>query len=130
MATTCTTPSPANNAPPSPTPPWSREPFRIGTQTLVDAGNIDITRQITLLDQSIPIADPGYSVTIADGTYKGQAKTIFIPKSAIATSANWMLSGTFSGFTSLKFSPIGTSALLFWDGTGWQITAGSAEPIP
>lgn len=127
--TTCTTtsPSPASNTPPSPQPPWSRESFRVGVQTLVDNGTIDITRRITQLDQTVAGSSP-YAITLPNGTYKGQIKEIEIPSANLTATSSWLLSGTFAKYTSLTFDSLGFNAMLRFDGTGWQLIGGNCTP--
>jgi len=39
------------------------------------------------------------------------------------------MSGTFVGFTALRFNNQAWSAVLEWDGAGWQLIGGNAEQI-
>ena len=126
IVTSTEIPSPACNCPPSPTPPWAREPHRISRQVLTDAGTIDITKQITLLEQTVA-SDPPYAVALPDGTYVGQSKQIMIPADTVAASATWLVTGTFIGYTQLQFDPDGHNALLFWDGTGWTLLGNATQ---
>jgi hypothetical protein len=119
----CTTPTPACNCPPSPTPPWAREPYRVSTETLTDSGAIDISKPITYLQQSV---GGSYTLTLANGTWRGQEKRIFIPDNYLQyEDVEWNLTGTIAGYDSIKFNHEGFSAVLHWDGEAWQITGGN-----
>lgn len=120
---------PACNCPPSPTPPWSRPTQSPLNQMLVDtAVPIVLDPDITYLNQSQSQSAPiNNAMVLPNGNYLKQMKRIYIPGSAIATTATWILSGTFAGgFGHLTFNTIGTAAWLEWDGTSWQLIGGNA----
>lgn len=116
---------------PSVSPPWSRPTVSPQIQYLFDSGVVVLTCVTTYLTQATP-ADPDnldtpYALTIADGNYRQQRKEIFIPGDFVATTAPWNLTGTFGGFTSITFNTLGTSAILNWDGSAWQLVGGNAQ---
>jgi hypothetical protein len=124
--TTETTPSPACNCPPSPLPPWARPVQSTVTQLLQDAGNISLNNQTTFLDAG---AGSGLAITIPDGNYVDQYKTIQVVSARVGVSADcetWTLAGTFAGFTTLTFDNIGYIAQLKWDGDAWVFLSGNA----
>lgn len=96
-----------------------------GYQTLLGPGAIDLTTRGTWLIATG--SDVG--VILPDGEFQGQMHYLFIPSDQAATTANFIVGGTIAGgFTKLKLSSLGTSASLLWDGGGWQLVGGNAEP--
>ena len=119
-----------SNCPPSPTPPWSRQ--QVGfTQTLVEAGNVSLTCNVTLLDRVIGSPTPApQAITIPDGNANGQTKTIAIPGGRLANTETWTLSGSFAGFSQLVFDGVGWNATLMWLDGSWGLVAGNAGITP
>lgn len=107
--------------------------FFDGVQTITVTGPSTFTYPIT---GSAGATDPSATATfttsvqcnLPNGTAQRQSKQIYIPGDQIAGTAVFIISGTFAGgYTKLKFSSIGFSAMLFWDSTAWQLSGGNAE---
>lgn len=110
---------------PSPTPPYARNSATWGTpQTLEDDGEILLSRLTTYL-----VATTDKTATLPDGSKRQQPKNIFIPTDMLTTTGVWEVTGTFAGFTKLRFTNLGQSAQLEWDGAGWQLVGGNAEAV-
>lgn len=124
------------NTIPSPTPPWHRPVQSPDVQTM-NGENYDnvigLNYDTTYLDTDKPKdsndLNVAHEATLPDGNYKRQIKRIYIPKGKENTTALWSVTGTFVGFTSLKFNTLGRAAVLEWDGAGWHLIGGNAEPI-
>lgn len=122
---------------PSPTAPWQRPVLNPKIEILTaanDAGAVSLVQDTTFLETTVLKATPTdpYIVALPAGNYKRQTKVVLIPRETLTNgggSAPWKVTGTFSGFTYLNFSQIGQSAVLMWDGTGWQLIGGNAEPV-
>lgn len=120
---------PACNCPPSPNAPWQRESMSPLIQTLYDgAVAISLDPNTCYLNQTqTPTAPINTAMVLPNGNFPKQSMSIFIVSSALATTATWTFSGTFAGgYTKLMFNNFGFSALLFWDGSAWQLTGGNA----
>lgn len=130
----CTPQAPACNCPPSPIPPWARTTQSPLVQTVSDATvtTLLLDPDITYLSASQVSGTPiTFNLILPNGNYLKQMKRIYVPTAFIATTATFIVSGTFGGgFTSLTFNTVGFSALLEWDGTGWQMIGGNALFIP
>lgn len=121
------------NTIPSPIPPWHRPVESPIAQTLTandDDGTISLNVAVTYLETDTLKAEPDdpYVVALPDGNYQQQTKRVYIPKAFEETTAPWRINGTFVGFTYLLMNNIGRAAILEWDGAGWQMVAGNAEP--
>lgn len=132
---TCRHQEPACNCPPSPEPPWARAVQSPQTQLLGGAGVVSLTVDVTYLSQTAinPQDQSGngpYAVTLPNGNYKRQYKRIFVVAGNAATTATFTVTGTFVGFTSLTFNTLAWSAMLEWDGAGWQWIGGNAVINP
>lgn len=127
-------PQPASNAPPSPLPPWQRPTMSPNTQVLVDntVAQIVLDPDITFLNQPSPDSPLVVNtVALPNGNNVKQTKRIFIPSQTIATSATWLVKGTFAGgFTTLQFDRLGFNALLEWEGSAWSMIGGNATLQP
>lgn len=126
----CKPPPPASNCPPSPTPPWARPSQSPLTQVIVDntVAQILLDPNITFLNQ---VGGGPNSIALPNGAFLKQYKEIYIPTQTIATTATWNVAGSFAGgFTKLVFNALGYSALLQWDGAGWQLIGGNAALTP
>lgn len=88
-------------------------------QTLVGSGAINITSTLTLISNSGTAA-----LTLADGTYNGQLKTI-VMTGASATST---LSANIYGVSTVAFSAQGKTVTLMYVSslTSWVIIGGTA----
>lgn len=121
-----------NTTCPSPVPPFHRDTQSPQTQTLMGDGAISLTMDTTYLVQDAPKdpqnPDTPYALTLANGSFKRQVKRIYVPNANADTTAKFEVSGTFVGSATLLFSPIGWSAVLEWDGSGWHLVGGNAEP--
>jgi hypothetical protein len=113
---------------PSPVPPWQRPVQSPNVQTLTGAGDIALVFDVTYLDKQLEAETEPYAVVLPDGNLKRQSKRIYIPKGNVGNSAEFSVSGTFVGFASLLFNNISTSAILEWDGAGWHLAGGNADP--
>lgn len=114
------------NVPPSPVPPWQRPVSSPLTQTLSDAGAIDLNCDTTYLDAANGATGDPFALTIANGNYKRQTKRIYVKAERVAQgTAVWNLAGTFTGLASLTFNEDGYSAVLEWDGSGWHLIGGN-----
>jgi hypothetical protein len=101
-------------------------------QTLAAAGAVDLGSEITLLSQTV--GGP-FAITIPDGddlhiSSTSGNKQIYIPKANENTTSTFILSGTFTGFSTITFNNTGYSAILRWikDGAGgsWVMIGGNA----
>lgn len=122
---------PACNCPPSPTPPWARESMSPLTQVLFDSAvPLTLDPQTTILNQTQ--SDPiNNLMVLPNGAFTKQSKSIYVLASILSTTATWTFSGIFAGgYTKLVFNNLGYNALLFWDGTAWQLTGGNAILTP
>lgn len=118
-------PMPACNCPPSPEAPWDRVAQSPLMDILVQAGTINLSLPTSYLQAQVP-GGP-FNVALPNGSYQGQMHQIYIPAPLPATTVTWIVAGTFSGgYTTLTFNGLATSALLAWDGAGWQLTGGNA----
>jgi hypothetical protein len=100
------------------------------SQVIVDntVAQILLDPDITYLNQA---GNATNNLSLPNGTFLKQMKRIYIPAQTIATSVTWVVSGTFSGgWTSLQFDRQGFSALLEWDGQGFQLIGGNATLKP
>lgn len=124
---------PACNCPPSPIPPWARATQSPLTQTLADNSvPLLLDPDITYLNAASPLVPPAIiPLVLPNGNFLKQIKRIYIPGNAVATSATWLITGTFAGgFTHLQFDRLGTSVWLEWDGSSWQLIGGNATLTP
>lgn len=120
-----------SNCPPAPAPPWDRVNQSPVIQVLEGNGNIDLMTETTYLKQPAPNgAGVPYAITIPDGNFLRQAKTIILAPDANGAAADFLLSGAFVTFLQLKFTLIGTTAVLEWDGSHWQMIGGNAQQLP
>lgn len=124
----------SENIIPSPTPPWHRPVLSPNVETLTednDAGTISLTVDTTYLETDVLKATPTdpYVVALPAGNYQRQYKKIYVPKAYEITTAPWKVTGTFVGFTYLLFDNIGRAAILEWDGEGWHLAGGNAQPL-
>ena len=118
-------------SPPSPTPPWGREPLSPLIQTCPADGTVlSLTSTLTLLDQAIADPPASVSLTIPDGTYVGQVKVIQIRGDKITDTETFIITGNFAAFTSLKLDNLGFNAILIWDGETWAVFGGNATATP
>lgn len=113
----------ASTWPPSPTPPYARPVQSPLVQELLDAGTIMLTMNITKLNSSSATA---LTAVLPNGNYVGQLKTIIIPNAAVATSATWNITGTFTLATTITLSQIAVAAVLEWEGAAWVLIGGNA----
>ncbi len=122
-----------SNIIPSPLPPWHRPITSPNTETFTednDGGTLSLTADVSYLNTIVAKdADADYEAVLPDGNYQRQIKRIFIPKAIESTTKTWSVSGTFVGFATLKFDTTGRSAVLEWDGTGWHLIGGNAQPL-
>lgn len=123
--------------PPSPTPPWARPVQSPSIQYLYDdtsvGDEITLNEDTTYLVSTTPKdpldLDVPYELLLPDGTYPRQTKRIYVQKTNSLTTAKWQVTGTIVGCTSLVFDTIGWSAVLEWDGSGWQQVGGNCGRI-
>lgn len=121
---------------PSPTPPWHRPVQSPSTQSM-NGENYDnvisLTMDTTYLDTDTWKDADDHTVPhvaeLPDGNYKRQIKRLYVPKDKENTTALWQVTGTFVGFATLKFDNIGRAAVLEWDGAGWHLIGGNAQPM-
>jgi hypothetical protein len=125
---------PACNCPPSPTPPWARESQSPQVDWHYDASipQLSLDPQMTILSQTQSSGAPiNNAMVLPNGSFVKQSKSIYIDSSVLTTTATWTVAGIFAGgFTKLVFNTLGYSALMFWDGTSWQLTGGNAILTP
>lgn len=125
----CSTPA-TSNCPPSPEPPWSRERRVPNVQTLGEDGTINLEADPTFLDKEISEPAAPVAITLPNGNYRSQLKTILIRSDKLLTTERFNVSGTFAGFTSIYFDGVGFNAILQWDGVAWQILSGNCNTVP
>ena len=124
---------------PSPIPPWKRAVSSPRTNTISSAGTIDLNYDTTYFDTQTSNNDGGtpskniaWGIVLPAGNYKRQIIRLYIPGKNISTSpATFSVTcapGVGAGFTTLLFNNIGTSAVLEWDGSAWQLIGGNATP--
>lgn len=118
---------------PSPIPPWHRPVVSPNVETLTeddDDGTLSLTMDTTYLNTDTLKETPTdpYVVALPDGNFKRQCKRIYIPKDKENSTAPWKVTGTFVGFTYLQLDTLGRAAVLEWDGAGWHLIGGNAEP--
>jgi len=119
----------ASTWPPSPIPPYARQTQSPLTQTLTDTGAVSLTTNTTILDAAA--ADDAIAISLADGSYEGQLKTIRVDETRITDgSATWTLSGTFANFTTITFDATSINAILQWGGTAWFLAGGQPTVNP
>lgn len=116
----------SNNAPPSKLPPWARQPLAATAQYLYVAGTIDVQTEETYLSATLADYPDPIAVALPNGRAIGDRKVIKIPGDKLATTAGWLLTGTFAKYASLTFDGVGFNAELSWDGTAWHFLAGNA----
>lgn len=93
-------------------------------QSLSGAGAVNITTAITKFTST----GAGNALTLANGTYVGQRKTIVhFVKGASGTGV--LTPATPSGFATATFSNLGTTLTLEWSATGWFIVANGGATI-
>jgi len=119
-----------NQTVPSPLPPWRRNSTACAApQTLVEDGQIDLSTDVTILDS---VVGGPYAITLPNGdashfaSAAGNQKQIYIPKANENTTAVFVVTGTFVGFSTLKFNNLGFSAILKWINGGWNLVGGNA----
>lgn len=113
---------------PSPLPPWHRPVLSPTVQTLFDTGTITLGCKLTFLNHELENPANPVSVTLPDGNWIDQEKSLMIPTDLISGTETFNVYGTFAGgFTQLIFNTIGFSADLRWDGKGWQLIGGNAR---
>lgn len=127
-----------NTCPPSPIPPWHRPVQSPVVQTLNEdlvADGISMNVDVTYLDSIVPL-DAGdlsaaYQVALPNGNYQRQIKRIFVVAANALTTAAFEVTGTFVGFSKLRFftDENGMSAVLEWDGAGWHVIGGNAALV-
>lgn len=114
---------------PNQTPPWERTSTSTQTQTILEDGTVLLSTDTTFLDNIVAAEDgEPYDVTLPDGNFVRQVKQILVPTANHETTAQFMVTGNFAGFTELLFDTLGTSAVLEWDGAGWHLIGGNATP--
>lgn len=117
-----------SDIPPSPQAPWQRPVQSPAVQTITGDDAIDLVKDTTYLVQETPkVGADFYSVTLPDGNHRRQFKRIYIPAENIPNTAEFKLTGTFAGFDFLMFNNAAFSAVLEWDGSGWQFIGGNAS---
>lgn len=116
-----------NTQPPSPLPPWCRAPLSPNTQMLTGAGAITLTEDTTYLNATL--GGP-FAITLPDGSYKRQYKSIYVLGTNALTTATFNLTGTLVGASSLTFNRLAFNAVLQWDGTAWHMIGGNAVVNP
>jgi hypothetical protein len=70
-----------------------------------------------------------YLVVLPTGLYKRQIKRIYIPTDCVPTTPKFQVQGIFNHAIGYLFDAVGTSAVLEWDGSGWQLIGGNAAPV-
>ena len=108
-------------------PPWERTVKTPLCQIIGEDGTAILGHSTTYLSSTTPAesGDP-YSIVLPDGNYRRQIKEFFIPGANLPGTAQFVVTGTFAGFSSLLFDSIGTSAVLEWDGSAWHLIGGNA----
>jgi hypothetical protein len=101
----------------------------VTAQTITADDTVSLSADPTYLDKMISTPSVPVAVTLPKGTQKGQYKRILIAGDKIAGTERFNLIGTFAGFSSLYFDSVGFNAVLFWDGTAWQVS-GNVNVIP
>ena len=121
-------------APPSPTPPWNRPLQCANAETLNQSGPISLTVDPSFLVRQAVTPSVPQSMTIPNGNFVGQVKTVIIPGAMLigplGPSEVWNIAGAFSGYSSLTMNNTAFNAILQWDGTYWQLMAGNAVTNP
>lgn len=113
---------------PSNLPPWSRPVQELRTQTIVGNDTVDLTVLTSYLKQNV--GGP-FTVVLPNGTVLQQQHHIYVNAGNFADTSEFLVTGAFAGFTSLKFTTIGQTAVLEWLlGNKWGLVAGNAEIIP
>lgn len=120
----------SSRTPPSPTPPWHRDIKTPVTQTLSDDGNVSLTTDVTYLDKTISSPSVPVNITIPNGNFARQYKTILIKGDKLATTETFNLAGTFAGYSSLTFDGVGFVAVLIWDSSSWVLVGGNVTTNP
>lgn len=117
------TSTPTNaNLPPSQVAPWDRRVQSDVHETITEEGaSIGATPQISKLS-----ATEARTASLADGTYQGQIKQLFIHEDRLTDTGTWTVTGNFAHGTTLTMDLYGTSALLQWIGNKWRLTGGNA----
>lgn len=118
----------SENIPPSPQAPWQRPIQSPSVQTLGGDGAIDLVPDTTYLVQETPkVGASFYSLTLPNGNHRRQFKRIYVPSEHVPNTAPFKLTGAFAGFDFLMFNNEAFSAVLEWDGSGWQFIGGNAS---
>ena len=121
---------------PSPTPPWHRPTVSPLTNSIYGDGPISLTADTTYLNsKEIKMVDgveTPYVVTLPNGNHRRQTIQIFIETANLANqeTAQFNVTGTFAGFTSLTFNSVNFSAVLEWSGSHWVLVGGNALANP
>lgn len=111
--------------------PWQRPVVSPLTQTLSEAGAVDLNCDTTYLDAVDGATGEPFAITLADGNYRRQIKRIHVlPERVAQGTAEWNLTGNFAGFTSLTFDADGYTAVLEWVDTAWVMIGGNAVVVP
>ena len=119
---------------PSPIPPWQRTYQNPQAGGITTDGTINLLYNVSFLSSNSirmvgGVASP-YQVVLPNGNYPRQTIQIYNNSAYcnLGTSATFQVSGQFAAFRMLTFNNIGFSAVLFWDGNNWILTAGNAIP--
>lgn len=120
--------------PPSSTPPWARPVMSPNSETLTVSGPISLTVDPTFLERQVASPSVPQSMTLPNGNYIGQTKTIIIPGNWLTgpngPSETFNIAGIFAGYSSLTLDVNGFIAILFWDGSSWSLAGGNAVNNP
>lgn len=126
---------PPGSIAPSPLPPWKRAVTVPEILQVTGDCTLNVNFSLIALNQTVPKAKDAanvvkpYFVTLPPGNYQGQSLLIFIPSSNIATTANFLVNGTIAGGSAgLLFNNTAFNAWLLWDGSGWSMFGGNAQP--
>ena len=114
--------------PPMPVPPFHRPVARTVHQTVTGDTVISLSGEVTYLNNTTSkTGGAPYEVTLPNGSYVGQMHQFFIPKSNALSTARFVVIGSFAHFTALLFNTRSHSAVLTWDGSGWNVVGGNAD---
>lgn len=115
---------------PAPLAPWLKPVQSPAVQICTGADTIDLGSDVTFLQQTAPQAGGAapYALVLPGGNFIRQYKSIFVTGANQVTTAEFAVSGSFVGFKSLLFNNASFSAVLLWDGSGWHMVGGNAQP--
>ena len=87
-----------------------------GSETISSSGALSPSMPVSFLDISGTTA-----YTLANGTYAGTIKYIFVKRGINTPAGTLTPVNTTGGWTTVEFNLVGQSVTLLWDGAGWGI---------